>query len=609
MSEATLKSKLTGDSAEFQRSLREGIEAAREFGDKVGESIRETVLQVAALTIGVDSLREGFEKVYDGVKGVFDLSRDLRNLSNQTGASVRDLVQLRAEFDLSGIAADQVGSVLNRMQRAIENASDKGGQASEIFSRMGINIYELQQLNPAQQFDLLRQRLVAIEDPARRAQLAMKLFGNMGGGGDLLAVFGNSNIAKEAADVISDQANILSRNAKTFQEVSVLLETAGINMEGFFIGMAEPISRVILPILQKIDSLDMTKWGSAIGNSITEAIRVLYNAFEGDQFGTLMKLSFETGLDYLGGGLKGAATAFGDSILDLFSMNFAEAVGGVFTGIAEQFGAALMVAVGRPLSVIQAAMSYEMDRHDALKNRDAANQNAGQYDRVADTAFRREAALRRSGNNTGADREASIADDATSKASAARNDAIRFEQMRTMSMQDYISANSKPATFFGLNAGEMENKGQNDVAGGLALLKPIVSDAASKAFGDLKDIKPLDMFGGAGDKLEDFIRTHSAPVPGEGKQNAPDEPTNRSGGRDFFGAASVEGIHQNENGGWSFFSSSGQGGVNFGGDGMSDRAGRVVANPDGPDPGQQLATAIGYLKSISAAVNSVMEPA
>lgn len=315
MSEAILRTKLTGDSAELQRTLREATASAKEFADKFKNSIRETITEVAALTIGVTTVGEALRKTYEGVRGIFDLSRDLRNLSNQTGASVHDLVQLRAEFDLSGLAADNVGGILNRMQRSIEQASDKGGPLADMFYRIGLNIYDLQQMNPSQQFDVLRQRLTAIEDPARRAEIAMKIFGNFGGGGSVLSIFGNAGIIEEANKALKEQADILAQNADTFQAVAMAQEASRINLTGFFVGLADPLSRVILPILNEFNSLDLSKWGENIGNGMADAVRVLFNAFKKGQFGTVLDEAFQGTINSFGASFKDILIGVADSFI------------------------------------------------------------------------------------------------------------------------------------------------------------------------------------------------------------------------------------------------------------------------------------------------------
>lgn len=612
MSEAILRTKLTGDSAELQRALREGIDSAKEFGAEMGKQMREVALQITGVVFGVESVKEGFEKTFEGVKGVIELSKDLRNLSNQTGASVKDLVQLRAEFDLSGIASDHVGNTLNRMQRAIENAADKGGEASDIFARLGLNVYELQKLNPAQQFEQLRLSLSQIEDPARRAQVAMKLFGNMGGGGNILAVFGNAGIAKEAAEAIGAQADILARNANTFQEVAMNMELASIRIEGFFVGMAEPISRIILPVLKQLNSVDLTKWGESIGGSIAAAMRTLYNAFEGGELSHLIGLSLEVGFqeagNLLAGGLKATAMAFGDTILGFFNKDFADGVGNVFIGIAEQFGAAMMKALNEPINALQSALSYGIDRHQAADNRTAAIKNAMAYGNIADKEYAQGTALQNNGSQAAANKHFAIADSARDKEKVAADQAADYEALQRMTLSEYMAKHKDDAvTFFGQTAGDMDAQGKADATKGRDELAPILETTLKKAFADIGAAASLNVFGDKSKELSDLMAKLSKKIPGEGEENAPARGYQGGGDDGRFG--NIQGIAKDAQGNWTFASSGSNGAVSFGDAGSAGQAGTRQASPDGKSPAETQADILKILTKIEADITGITAPA
>lgn len=615
MSEATLKTKLTGDSAELKKSFKEGIEAAREFGTEVGAHIKETLLEITGLVIGVESIREAFDKTLEGIEGVFELSKDLRNLSNQTGASIKDLVQLRAEFDLSGIASDNVGNTLNKMQRSIEEAADKGGKMAEIFGRLNLNVRNLQGLDPASQFEEIRKSISSIEDPARRAQVAMELFGRGGSGGSVLAIFGNSKIAEEASSVISAQANILSRNSETFQEASIALETAGINLKGFFVGMAEPISQILLPVLAELNSIDLIKWGGEIGTGIANAIRVLYNAFQEGKLSELVSLAMEVGFQKAGnalaGGLKAVALAFGDTILEFFSTKFADGVGNIFIGIAEQFGGALIKAINGPLATLQATISYQFDKADAAKNTQSSYADALANGLISNENRTKADAAFVSGDSAGFDRFSKIAEEASRRQEISQAAGDNYAALQKMGLSDYLKFNSnKQASFFGINGEDWSEKGKATASAGRDELAPILGDALAKAFGDIGSSKSINVFGDSSSKLSDLFNKLNKAVPGEGKENEA-EKTYGAGqaGRDF-GFGDLKGISRDASGQWSYFSSTGQNAVSFGGGGgVADRAGRMESSPDGKSPSDYFADMVKYLKDIDSSVQGVTAPA
>ena len=598
MPEATLKAKLTGDSAEFQRSLREGIASSKEFGREVASSVKEALAQVALLTIGVEGIKDALDKSFENIKGVFDMSKDLERLHDRTGIATKDLVQLQTEFKLSGLEADQVGQTINKMQRSIENAADKGGAAAKVYSDLGINLHDLKNMSPAQEFETIREKIAGIEDPAKRAQAAMEIFGKSGG--QLLALFGNAGIAKEAANALGGQADILARNSEAFNQVAAAMEAAGIKIQGFFVGLAEPISHVILPVLNKLESVDLTGYGAKIGNGLADSVRVLFNSFEDGKLSKVvelaMKAGFQTSGNFLAGVLKADGTAFGDIIIGAFNPEFAANLGKIFIGVAEQFGGALMRAINGPLNALQSTISYEFDKHDAVKNARAYEQNAGQYDKIADAAFRRQAAFQAAGNVNGAIRQGAIADDATAKAKTARDQSMDSWNLSKMSLQDYILANKdRPSTFYGLNAGEWTNSGKADVAAGESGLAPALSKAVSDAMTDINSATPLNIFGDSASKeLASLYDKENRPVPGQGASNGPDSTglnfdTDDDDDKDkdktkidlssaFHGSAGkggVSGFHKEADGTWAYFAGLGQDAIDFHNNGSAARAGRT----------------------------------
>ncbi len=543
--------------------MREAEESARKFAEKFKDAIRETLAEVAVLVIGVDSVKGALEKTFEGVKGVFDLSRDLRNLSNQTGASVRDLVQLRAEFDLSGVAADHVGAILNRMQRSIEGAADKGGMAAEMFYQLGLNIYDLQQMNPAAQFDLLRQRLTAIEDPARRAQLAMKIFGNFGGGGNVLAIFGNAKIAQEASEAISKQADILARNANTFQEVSINMELAGVRIEGFFVGMAAPIGNVILPLLKEINSVDLTKWGSKIGDSIAGAVRELYN------------MTVEGGLgDALDTMFQGIITGFGNGMKD------------ALIGAAEAFGAQLLESMATPISTLQAMIAYSMRALGTKDNMDGYLKTEQKARAEAEIHYQKAMTFSNSGDQAGFAREQGMFEGYKKIGDEAAKQYKELFDNNFMSPSDWMARyeSENGPSLFGKSSQDLKDSAANHLM------------SAGSEFGS-----PI------ADALAALNTKYGKRIPGEGTPNDPAS-TNKPFTPDMgFGQGSknITGIHAGE-GGWQGVNAWSAGPVDIEG-GMAGRAGRIVSQPHTVE--QNTADMKASLSSIDKQISSLTEVA
>ena len=577
MPEATLRAKITGDSAEFQRSTREAIASAKEFGDAVKDAMKETLLQVTGLVLGVESIKEALDKTFEGIKGVFELSKDLEHLSDRTGIAARDLVLLQTEFKLSGLQADQVGTTINRMQRSIENAADKGGEAATVFSRLGLNIYELQGLNPDQQFEMIRERLASIEDPARRAQAAMQLFGRQGA--EMLFLFKNEGVGQEAANALGAQADILARNADTFQEIAGLMEVSGIKIQGFFVGLAEPIGRVILPVFKELESIDLTKWGESIGGGIADAVRVLYNAFEnneiGEVIGVSLKFAFAEGINYLVGG----AVLFGQAMQDIFatlgSASFATGLVDILVGAADSF--------------IGTMMSWLQPFSDAM----VAIMNVASEDfaRGLGVMFQHIPGLGGAGDW--------LVDHAHIEGTPLTAAAVKQARMDANQQAQIMALQGDPDSQEYRDK-EAAIRAQGDVGGTIggatseqfmAVAKQLLETGGQYMSAPLQNlftqISALKFTPGNvinsqqyGDQLADLLKKFSTAIPGEGKPNAPDQGRGSSGGSDgsFGEGKNIVGIHAGA-GGWQGVNEWTNGPVSIDGSGMAGRAGRIVAGP------------------------------
>lgn len=104
----------------------------------------------------------------------------LAKASDRTGVSVESLSEL-------GYAASQSGSSMAALEKGIRgmsrNVLDAGrGLATAVdnFDDLGVTLADLEGKTPEEQFLLLAGKISDIEDPTRRAALAMKVFGKSG---------------------------------------------------------------------------------------------------------------------------------------------------------------------------------------------------------------------------------------------------------------------------------------------------------------------------------------------------------------------------------------------------------------------------------------------
>ncbi len=101
-------------------------------------------------------------------------------MSARTGIAVESLSELQYTGGEVGVSIENVETSIRKMQKAIGEAAQGSDQASEALGKLGLSASQLQAVAPDQQFEMIADRLSAIQDPATRAALAMEVFGKSG---------------------------------------------------------------------------------------------------------------------------------------------------------------------------------------------------------------------------------------------------------------------------------------------------------------------------------------------------------------------------------------------------------------------------------------------
>jgi hypothetical protein len=323
MPSAILDAILKLDGSHFEK----GLNNASAQAEKVAKTMQGAIVG-AAIKIGAAlATAFAFEKIEEMSKSVIDLGAHLQETSFRTGINVKSLAILQESFKRAGLDADKVGQSVNRLQKAIFEASHGTGEAGAVFTRLGINLKYLQTLSPEKQFELIGQKLRSIPDPAERAADAMKLFGKSGG--ELLQLFNDPSIIGGATGALGKQADLLQKNAAKFKEVSDLLQTAGTKIQGFFVGAASEIVDSVLPLLKSLEDLDLTSKGEAF-------VRLFKDPKNFEGFLDAMQKFLDSGqiLKFVGGLEK------------------------IFIGLAALFGAVLVKALMPVFNFMRDALQY-----------------------------------------------------------------------------------------------------------------------------------------------------------------------------------------------------------------------------------------------------------
>jgi hypothetical protein len=299
---ATVSTKMVLDTTGFNRGIKSAESSMSKFKSMAGTAamagIAAGFAAAAAATVGLAA----------GIKNVLDIGGALSDLSSRTGVAAGELRVLQEAFKQNGLSADQVGTTINKMQRALVEAGQKGGETARAFDTLGLNLDGLRAMSSADQLQTIGNAIAALPDPAARAAAAMQIFGRSGG--ELLTLFSNSGALSDAATTIGTQADLLTKNANMFDRASDILNSVGAKLEGFFVGVADQVVPAIMPLLEAANSIDLASIGQDLGQAIAFALTAITSGQIGNLLTAQLKLSGAQFVNTLVSGLLGLVSAF-----------------------------------------------------------------------------------------------------------------------------------------------------------------------------------------------------------------------------------------------------------------------------------------------------------
>jgi hypothetical protein len=161
---------LFADDSKLVRALRRAEKKLKAFGAQV----RAIGLKVAAMGAAVVAPLVAATKLFTGY------GDGVAKMAKRTGLSVEALSELQYAAGQSGVTVEELENSFRRMQRTIYDAQRGLSTAVDALSDLGLTADQLAGLSPEDQFKLLADRISAIEDPTRKAAIAMTILGRSG---------------------------------------------------------------------------------------------------------------------------------------------------------------------------------------------------------------------------------------------------------------------------------------------------------------------------------------------------------------------------------------------------------------------------------------------
>ena len=161
---------LFADDSQLVRGLKSAERRLKAFG----AGVRSIGTQLLGLGAGIAAPLVATTNVFA------QMGDQLGKMSARTGIGVEALSELGYAAEQSGADLGAFENGVRRMQRFVFEAAKGTQLAVETLSRLGLTLSDLNGLSPEQQFERIADRLSKIEDPTKRAALAMEVFGKSG---------------------------------------------------------------------------------------------------------------------------------------------------------------------------------------------------------------------------------------------------------------------------------------------------------------------------------------------------------------------------------------------------------------------------------------------
>lgn len=356
-----IKARLSLDSSAFTKGISAAMSSLSGMAGKVAAISTKAGAALAA--IGAPLSAGAFVA---GIKNAIEFGAEMEHLSARTGVAVKDLVILGQAFKNAGIESEQVGPMINRLQKALTGVNEHGEPTNKMFAKLGVNMEELRKLDPGAQFAVIASAISSLSDPAERAAAAMGIFGKSGG--QMLQLFRDPQAIAAATAQVGKQAEALERSAAAMHKVEVAFASIKSTLRGFFVGVVEPLLPLLEQVGKWVASLGQgaVEFGQTIGKAVADTVNILKNAFQqgklGELIGLSLKIAFGEAANYLGGVLLGVidaqAAAFGVLFKSIFSGETIGPAFKIFLAIPEIIIGGLLTAMGRLAAALAGVFSY-----------------------------------------------------------------------------------------------------------------------------------------------------------------------------------------------------------------------------------------------------------
>lgn len=165
--------RLAKDLAKVERDFAKMKNKVSKDADEMGSSLQGAFGKLAVPAAVITGIVQLSQALAQTAKEVADLNDQAQSL----GVGFEQFQELRYAAIQSGTSIENLGKAIGKMQIALGDATAKGAQFENAFSKIGLSIEKLNQLSPDEQFAEVAEAISNIKNPADRASAAMDIFG------------------------------------------------------------------------------------------------------------------------------------------------------------------------------------------------------------------------------------------------------------------------------------------------------------------------------------------------------------------------------------------------------------------------------------------------
>lgn len=260
--------------------------------EKIAAASKGTVAELAKLktemlTIGAGAGITGLGSKL--AREALDWNLSVKKMQSLTGATAEQASTFISVANYMGVATDVSTTAFAKFAKAVSIAQDKmqtasaeGKLATDMFSRLGISIDQIQGKNTLEVFQIIQERLRGMKDGAEKTRVEMELFGKTG-----YQLHGMLNMSAEAMKQVEDRARAMGliiddEAAKKSAQFNRQLK----DMEQTGKRLAIMIGQELLPVI-----MDYTQWAIDLTKSYSSMASEQKEAISG-----VVKFSFEAGI-------------------------------------------------------------------------------------------------------------------------------------------------------------------------------------------------------------------------------------------------------------------------------------------------------------------------